>query len=370
MISAVQVRSSHVANQNSMNTVSPPTVEVHTRPSNDECESIYRQLLERLGPDPCFYDPRWLHVVCEGLNHRPYLLVARQEGQPVGILPLAFVKSLLFGRFLVSLPYVNSGGIIAESREVAMALVDRGVELADRLRVKYLEVRHERELDSPFLIDRLTSKVHMRLALPASPDQLWNQFKAKHRNQLRKGGGQGFSVHWGGLDLLDDFYDVFSRNMRDLGTPVFNNRLFRTILAELPGEAELCVVRDGGRPIAAALLIHGKGRTEVPSASSLHEYNSTNANDWMYWHLLQRAISRGQKVFDFGRSSVDSNTYRFKKKWGAEPESAVWQYYVRRGSVGDMRRESGRFDRAVALWQRLPLWLTRLVGPPIVRGIP
>ena len=97
MISAVQVRSSHVANQNSMNTVSPPTVEVHTRPSNDECESIYRQLLERLGPDPCFYDPRWLHVVCEGLNHRPYLLVARQEGQPVGILPLAFVKSLLFG---------------------------------------------------------------------------------------------------------------------------------------------------------------------------------------------------------------------------------------------------------------------------------
>lgn len=351
-------------------TTASPTVEVHTELSTSQCELIYRQVLDRVAPEQRFYDPRWLGIICRGLKHRPYLLVARRQGQPVGILPLAFVRSVLFGRFLVSLPYVNSGGIIADSGEAAAALVNRAVQLADRLRVKHLELRHEHELDNPFLTERLTSKVHMRLALPPSADELWSQFKAKHRNQLRKGGNQGFSVHWGGSDLLDEFYRVFSHNMRDLGTPVFGKRLFQTILGELAGQSELCVVRDGAGPIAAALVVHGSGRTEVPSASSLKEYNPTNANDWMYWHLLQRAIERGQKVFDFGRSSIDSSTYAFKKKWGAEAEPAVWQYYVRHGSVGDMRRESGKFDRLVARWQRLPLWLTRLIGPPIVRGIP
>jgi serine/alanine adding enzyme len=90
----------------------------------------------------------------------------------------------------------------------------------------------------------------------------------------------------------------------------------------------------------------------------------------MYWHLLQRAVLRGQSTFDFGRSSLDSNTFRFKKQWGAQPEPAVWQYYVRRGNVDDMRRESGKYDRFVRIWQRLPVPLTRWIGPAIVRGIP
>jgi FemAB-related protein (PEP-CTERM system-associated) len=283
------------------------------------------------------YDLRWLGAVCRGLCHDPYLLIARQGGRTVGILPLAFVKSLLFGRFLVSLPYVNTAGVIAQNNEAAGALIDRAVGLADELKVRHLELRHEVELQHLALGDRITSKVHMRLALPESIEALERQIRSKVRNKIRKGERQGFTTHWGQLELLEEFYDVFSRNMRDLGTPVFGRKLFREILVGFSGIAELCVIRSGQRPVAAGLLVHGNGVTLVPSASSLRSYNSTNVNDWMYWQLLQRAVSRGQTVFDFGRSSVGSNTFVFKKKWGAEPEPAVWQYYVREGSVSDMR---------------------------------
>jgi FemAB-related protein (PEP-CTERM system-associated) len=319
---------------------------------------------------PLSRDPGWLAVLAKGLKHQSYCIEAYRSDRLVGLLPLCHVRSILFGRFLVSLPYLNTGGVLADDEDVAGAIIDRAVELADRLRVRHLELRHETRVEHPALIQTLTTKVHMRLALPGSHEELWKAFDPKVRNQVRKGEKAGLTVQWGRLDLLAEFYDVFARNMRDLGTPVFARNLFQCVLHRYPANAEVCVVRCERRPIAAALLLHGDGVTEVPSASSLRSYNSTNANMLMYWHLLRRAMSRGQRVFDFGRSSPDSNTFRFKKQWGAKPEPAAWQYYVREGSADDMRRESGKYDRFVRIWQRLPVPLTRWIGPAIVRGIP
>ena len=159
----------------------------------------------------------------------------------------------------------------------------------------------------------------MRLSLPGSAEELWGRFRPEVRNQVRKGEKHDLALAWGGEELLPDFYEVFSINMRDLGTPVFSRRLFRSILRRFPDRAELCVVRHGERPVAAALLVHGWGVTEVPSASALRQFNATSANMLMYWRLLERAIERGQAIFDFGRSSPDSGTFRFKKQWGAAP---------------------------------------------------
>ena len=175
---------------------------------------------------------------------------------------------------------------------------------------------------------------------------------------------------WGGEELLAEFYEVFSRNMRDLGTPVYGRQLFRSALRHFPGRAELCVVRAGEAPAAAALLLHGRGVTEVPSASSLRRYNPTCANMLLYWHLLERAVGRGQGAFEFGRSTVESNTYRFKRQWGAEPYPAEWQYYLRTGKAGEMRPDNPRYQRFIRLWQRLPVPVTRWLGPRIVRGVP
>jgi FemAB-related protein (PEP-CTERM system-associated) len=319
---------------------------------------------------PLSRHPGWLSVLEQGLGHVPFALEVGDGAGRRGWLGLAYVRSVLFGRFLVSLPYLNSGGVVATDDATACRLLDRAVQLADELDVRYLELRHERPVEHPALTARLNSKVHMRLPLADTAARLWQQIPSKVRNQVRKGQKSGLGVVWGGEDLLPEFYAVFSHNMRDLGTPVYGRGLFRAVLRQFPERAELCVVRAGAKAVAGALLLHGRGVTEVPSASSLRAYNSTCANMLMYWRLLERAVERGQAVFDFGRSTRDSGTYDFKKQWGARPHPAEWQYYVRAGSAGDLRPDNPGYRRLIDLWRRLPVGLTRLLGPAIVRGIP
>ncbi len=327
------------------------------------------------------HDLRWLEVLREGLRHQPVVLIARSGGAAdapiVGYLPLCLVASRLFGRFLVSLPYLNRAGIVAADPDTDAALVDEAVRQAEARNVQYLEMRHhDRVLDHPSLPTRREEKVRMVLELPADPDGLWNLIGSKVRNLIRKGDKSDLTIRWGGTDLLNDFYDVFAINMRDLGTPVFPKRLFGSILRYFEQEAELAVVSCGQTPAAGALLVHDAGggerpaSTQVPSASCLRQFNATNANMWMYHHLLLRSIARGSREFDFGRSSEDSGTYRFKKQWGATPRPTVWQYHVRRGDISAMRPDSPKNRRRIETWQKLPVWLTRLVGPAIVRGIP
>jgi len=321
-------------------------------------------------PMPLSRHPAWMAVLQQGLQHVPYCLEAVQEGNTCGFLALAYVRSLLFGRLLVSLPYLNYGGVSAEDDTVAERLLDAAMALADDLKVRYLELRHEQPFSHPGLAQSRTDKVHMRLALPQSSGELWDCLPGKVRNQVRKAQKSGLTVAWGGSALLPEFHRVFSENMRDLGTPVYGRRLFAAILEHFPERTEFCLVRAAARPVAAALLLHGWGVTEVPSASSLRSHNHTCANMLLYWELLSRAIARQQQSFDFGRSTSDSSTYRFKKQWGAKAFPAEWQYYVRTGQVEDLRTENPRYQRFIKIWRRLPLGLTRLLGPRIVRGIP
>jgi len=326
----------------------------------------------------------WWEALVRGLQYRPYYLVCKSSGQAMGCLPLMLVESWLFGKFLVSLPYLNSGGVVLQGeqgdaqvhKDVAFALIDRAVELADSLNVKHLELRHEMPWEHPAFNAKREDKVHMRMALPEDSVTLLAKYKSKLRSQLKKSGENDFEIAFGGEELLDGFYQVFSENMRDLGTPVYSRGLFKEILRRLDASAsgvasaELCVVRLGGAPICGALLVHQGERSEVPSASALRKFNATSVNMWMYHKLLERAIEKGAKEFDFGRSSVGSGTYKFKEQWGAKPQSAVWQYYVRRGDPADMRPDSQGKKRLVQIWQKLPVSLTRWIGPTIVRGIP
>lgn len=322
------------------------------------------------GTMPLSRHPIWLLALRDGLGHTPYCLEAVEAGRTRGVLPLLFVRSILFGRFLVSMPYLNYGGVIADDAPTAARLIDRAVQLADELGVRYLELRHESPAEHAKLSQKMTDKVHMRLQLPAESDILWKALSAKVRNQVRKGQKSSLTVVWGGQELLREFHAVFSENMRDLGTPCFGRRLFASMLTYFEDQAEICIVRTDSIAVAGAVLLHGPGVTEVPSASSLRRYNPTCANMLMYWHLLERAIERRQQVFDFGRSSRDGNTYRFKEQWGAKPAPAAWQYFVRVGGVSDMRPDNPRYQRMIRIWRCLPVMLTRLLGPAIIRGIP
>ncbi len=214
---------------------------------------------------PLSRHPRWLTVLEQGLRHVPYMLEAFEGERTTGLLPLAFVHSFLFGRFLVSLPYLNSNGVLADDDATRRQLIDEAVLLADRLKVRHLELRHEQPVEHAALTGRLTSKVHMRLALPEFPGPLWEGLSGKVRNQVRKGEKSGLTVAWGGLDLLPEFYAVFSQNMRDLGTPVYSRGLFASILKQFPGEAELCVVRAGETPAAGASFCTAAASPRCPA---------------------------------------------------------------------------------------------------------
>ena len=316
------------------------------------------------------HSPVWLQAVKSGLRYRTFLIRAQHKGTTVGEVPLMLVSGPIFGKFLCSLPYINTGGAWARSDEICQALVSEACCLADSLDVKYLELRHEQPFPHSKLNFERSDKVHMRLPLPENEEELDKSFKSKLRSQVRKSGSHNHCVKWGSHDLLDDFYSIFSVNMRDLGTPVFPRGLFRSILSEFGADAELCLVENGGNPIAGALLVHTNETTEVPSASSLRSWNPTGANMFMYRQLLSRAMQRKSRSFDFGRSTVDSGTYKFKAQWGAKPHPAVWQYYIRKGSADEMRPDSARNQKLIKIWQKLPVWLTRIIGPPIVRGIP
>lgn len=352
--------------------IKPSILEIQRYDSRNLAEHLPRlEAYARNGDQaPLSRHPGWLTVLHKAFGHLPHCLEAVEDGRTRGILPLAFVRSYLFGRFLVSLPYLNYGGVLADNDRISQKLVEGAIALADDLHVRYLEFRHEQPLDCPKLGYSRSDKVNMRLPLPSTTEALWKGLPAKVRNQVRNGMKNNLTVAWGGLELLAEFYRIFRHNMRDLGTPVYGEKLFHTILEQFPDQAELCVVRAEGRTLAAALLLHGWGVTEVPSASSLRRYNSTCANMLMYWHLLERAVQRGQGVFDFGRASLDGNTYRFKKQWGAQPTTASWQYYLRSGTATDMRADNPKYQRFVRLWRLLPVSLASCVGPLIVRGIP
>ena len=319
-------------------------------------------------------DPTWLRVVRDGLGHEPFLLAARDaasQGAVCGCLPMALVASRLFGRFFVSLPYLNRAGVAARDAGIADALLRGAVALAEEHDVRYLELRHSLPIAHDALPHKMDTKVRMVLELPESAALLWEKLASKVRNQVRKGDRHALSIRWGGGELLRDFYRIFSVNMRNLGTPVYPRRLFASILENFSDRAELAVADHEGRAVAAALLVHGGGGlTQVPSACSLPTAAATCANMWMYHKLLVRAIERGGRRFDFGRSSSGSGTHSFKKQWGAQPAPTTWQYHLRRGSIDAMRPQSPRYRRWVAGWQKLPVWGTRVAGPAIVRGIP
>lgn len=329
-------------------------------------------------PNSCLYpalaghDRNWISAISAGLKHKLRVLAHRTDsGETDGILPLVQVESWLFGKFLVSLPYINTGGVWATNETAAVELVSAACDVADELDVRFLELRHEIPVEHPRLTVSRSDKVHMRLDLPQTEQELDKSFKSKLRSQLKKTQEHGLRVDWGRHELLNRFYDVFAVNMRDLGTPVFSKRLFAQILTAFPDSAEFCVVSKGPQTVAAGLLVHYPGeRTEIPSASSLRSYNWTGANMWMYRQMLARAIERGSPVFDFGRSSEGSGTYKFKAQWGAVPQPAVWQYYVRKGQAEDLRPGSGRNQKLIKIWQKLPLPVSRWLGPSIVRGIP
>jgi len=325
------------------------------------------QFLARQGRLTLYHQPEWDAVFATyGLS--VLRLAAWRGDRLVGILPVVRQKSLLFGDHLVSLPWFDSAGVLAEDLTAEQALLDAVQALATRLGSAQIHIRQSALLSA--WSDPRTDKQLLRLELPGTADQLWSGFAPKVRNQVRKAENSGLEYFNGGAELLDPFFHVYSTNMRDLGSPSHGRRFFENVLREFGAQARLHVVRRGGAVIGGGLTLDGGDHQVIPWASSLRKFNSYCVNHLLYWNILREACGRGIGEFHFGRSTVDSGTYHFKKQWGARPETLYW--YTRDGRgypVDSQQHPEERFSLARKTWQHLPLPAARWLGPRVIARV-
>jgi FemAB-related protein (PEP-CTERM system-associated) len=312
----------------------------------------------------------WRQLASRLFGHEAICLLARNmAGEVTGMLPLVRLKSWLFGDYMVSMPYVNYGGALAHEPVVEETLMCAAAELAARRGCSHVEFRDTFPRGPEWALR--TDKVAMVKPLPGTERALWKDIGAKCRAQVRRPMREGASVVRGGAELLGEFHAVFARNMRDLGTPVYPLAFFREIMAAMGNAASLTVVRLAGRAVAAGLVLRDRSRMEVPWASSLRGTNGLGTNMLLYWSLLEQAVEDGCEEFDFGRSSVGSGTWRFKKQWGAEERQLYWHYWLAPGKpVPALTPGNPRYALFIRMWKHLPLVFANRLGPYIVKSLP
>jgi len=312
---------------------------------------------------------RWRDVFSRVFDHQSTYLVARRDDAVAGILPLVHFRSRLFGRFLVSVPFLNYGGVLASRADAAEALIAEAREVAQRFGASHVELRQtSRQFND---LPCRAHKLKLTRPLPSTPEALWSAVDRKVRNQVRKAQKDGLTAEAGHSELIADFYTVFSRNMRDLGTPVYPKSLFVETARQFSNDLHVYVVRLAGVPVAAAIALRFKDTVIVPWASSLREHRHHCPNMLLYWSMLEHASQLGVRTFDFGRSTRGAGTHQFKLQWGATETPLHWEYLLlTKAAVPDHGPTNAKFAAAIAVWQRLPLWVTEAVGPAIVRNIP
>ena len=331
-------------------------------------EQEWDAFVEQSGEATGYHLWRWRRVMERAFGHRTLYLAARDGDAIVGVLPTVIMKSWLFGRSLVSLPFVNYGGVIAVNEDVRRALLDSAAAIASEEQVTHVELRHlVRRFDD---LPVKQHKVTMLLRLAANEADAWTALDRKVRNQIKKAQKSGLTVENGGSELLGDFYAVFAENMRDLGTPVYSRRFFEEVLAVFPATARVFVARLAGAPVAAAITYGFRETLEVPWASALRSSRPLCANTLLYWHVMLHAIAEGRSTFDFGRSTPGDGPFQFKRQWGAEPSPLSWEYRLLKGDVPNVSPTNPKFQMAIAMWKRLPVPVATWLGPSIVRSIP
>ena len=330
--------------------------------------AAWDQFVEDCPAATFFHRYRWSGVIDESFGHAPHYLMAARAGRIAGILPLIHKTSALFGNALISLPFLSYGGIVAEDEATADALEDRAVTLAEALRVDYLELRSIRSDRTGWNRNDRTYAGFNRDIAP-DRDAIIKSVPGKgRRHALRKclTAGLAFEIH----DDLEVFYRVLSESFRNLGTPIFPKRYFERIVEAFGADFEICVVRGPNGPLAAALTFAFRDHVHPYYAGGTAEARDFRANDFLFLNLMCRARENGRKRFDFGRSKVGTGSFAYKTHWGFEPTPLIYEYRLVRGrKVPDLSPLNPRLSPFVSLWKRLPLPLSRFLGPHIVRHL-
>lgn len=340
-------------------------ISVHRTPPLPDWDDCVR----RHASASVYHAAAWPLALASIFDLEPYFLAAASAGgRLTGVLPLIRQKSHLFGDRLTSLPFVNYGGALADDDATRTALMTRVIELGRELGVDRIELRDT--VPPPEGWSCRTDKVTLRLALPATYAELLKGFGSKLRSQVKRAEREPYEVHVGGADRVPDFYPVFAEVMRDLGTPVYPRRFFDELIRRLPESCTILAVHREGRAVAAAFLVGDRRTLEIPWAATVAAEKPKATNMLLYAEALKLAVQRGYGTFDFGRSTVDSGPYRFKRQWGAEPAQLHWATWSEQPAIGRPAGESPLMTKATQLWSRLPLAVANRLGPLVSPKLP
>jgi FemAB-related protein (PEP-CTERM system-associated) len=310
----------------------------------------------------------WKRTVETTFRHRPHYLMAVRGGGLEGVLPLFEVRGLLGGRALVSVPYGVYGGICASGVAARVALVEAARQLAVRIRANYVELRHRagQELDLP------TKSLYVTFSRPIakSEEANLNAIPRKQRRMTRQGAKHGLHAEFG-LQHLDRFYNIYAHSVHSLGSPVFPRGLFHAIRREFGRDCELLTIWKDAALVSGVLTLLFEDQVLPYYGGARQESLAFAVNDFMYWELLCHAAKAGYRTFDFGRSREGTGAYNFKRHWGFEPVPLPYQYVLLDGSrMPDLSPSNPKMQYAVEAWKRMPLPLTKLVGPLVTRYLP
>lgn len=315
-----------------------------------------------------FHRLAWSRAVEMAYPHEPLHLLASDNGQITGVLPLFFVRSVFVGRVLVSVPYGTYGGILAANPQAAQALLAEAERLREEYRCEYLELRHRHAngLDLPVL-DRYDT---FRKELPDDPDEVLASLPKKARAATRK--GLKTLTTDTGPQYLRTIYDLYAFTLRRLGSPNYRRRLFEALLCEYGDDCLCLVVKDGDKPIAGVVSFVFRDELCAYFSGSLPEAMPLCASNVMYCRLMEETIRLGLRWFDFNRTRRDNHgPHSFKRHNGFEPEPLHYQISLGRAEeLPNLSPSNRKFALAGRVWKKLPLWMTRTAGGMITRWIP
>jgi FemAB-related protein (PEP-CTERM system-associated) len=323
--------------------------------------------VDRCAEATFFHRAGWKSAIETVFRHHTFYLLAERAGDIVGVLPLAEVKSRLFGHGLVSLPFCAQAGVAATEPAAVTALHAAAREIAARLDVAHLELRNGavREPDWP----RQTVYVDFRKDISADAEANMLAIPRKQRAMVRKGIKNGLCSE---VDAsVDRFFALYADNQHRHGTPPLPKRWFETLRRVFGADAEVLTVLDArGAPLSSVFSFYFRDEVLPYYAGDDESARELAGNDFKYWELMRRAGERGCRVFDYGRSKVGTGSFDFKKNWGFEPRPLAYEYSLRRGDrIPENNPLNPKYRAFIALWRRLPIPVANRLGPYIVRSL-
>ncbi len=313
-----------------------------------------------------FHRAGWAEVLRQGLGHQAHFLYAERDGALCGVLPLGHIRSRLFGNNLISNPFCVLGGAVGDA-DACTALEQAAVDLAHSLQVDTLELRHAQPRHPDWPAKR-ELYVQFRKTIDPDPEVNLKAIPRKQRAMVRKGIDAGLQ---GEIDPgIDRLFAAYSESVRNLGTPVFPRRYFATLQAVFGPDCEVLTITHQGQTVASVMSFYFRDEVLPYYGGGTALARDLKGNDFMYWDLLRRSCERGIRVFDYGRSKVGTGSWSFKKNWGFTPEPLHYEFHlVKADRLPDVNPLNPKYRLFIEAWKRLPLPVSRFLGPLLARNL-